>query len=504
VRLAFVTPRYGAELVGGAEAQMREAAHGLAARGHAVEVLTTCATDAGTWACAVPAGTEQDGGVTVRRFETVLNPDTARRDELDHRLLAGGPLTGEEELAWIDARFEAPALVAHLASAAKGYDAVVYSPYLFWTTLRCLPIAPDRSVLVPCLHDEPAARLRSVRAALAGAAEVWFLSEPEHQLAHRLVTLGRHRVVGSGVPVPEGHDREGFRRRHGIARPFALFAGRREDGKGWGQAVAGFAAAAAGRSTLDLALVTIGSGDVRVPRGLEGRLVDLGFLPAAEVPDAFAAASMFLQPSPNESFSRTVMEAWLAGTPVVAAAAGEVVAWHCERSGGGLLYGDELELAGCLRALAEDPGSAEALGARGRRYALEHGTWPAVLDRMEEALAAFGGTPGRTLAPAEALQVEVRAHAAATRRRLLGGGGVPLEEWVPAPGTGAAARPGARMAATAVRRAGAVARRATARWPAARRAAGAVRAARRAAGAVRAARAAWSAGGPVAPPRDTG
>jgi hypothetical protein len=40
-RLAFVPPRYGTEIVGGSEAVMREAAHGLARRGWDVEVLTT-------------------------------------------------------------------------------------------------------------------------------------------------------------------------------------------------------------------------------------------------------------------------------------------------------------------------------------------------------------------------------------------------------------------------------------------------------------------------------
>ena len=48
-RLAFVPPRYGTEIVGGSEAVMREAAHGLADRGWDVEMLTTCARDHYTW-----------------------------------------------------------------------------------------------------------------------------------------------------------------------------------------------------------------------------------------------------------------------------------------------------------------------------------------------------------------------------------------------------------------------------------------------------------------------
>jgi glycosyltransferase involved in cell wall biosynthesis len=530
VRLAFVTPRYGADLVGGAEAQVREAAHGLAVRGHDVEVLTTVATDARTWAPAVEPGTSQDGAVTVRRFPLAAGADPTRRDELDHLVLSGRPLDVETELAWVDARFQVPAMVRHLTDAGGAYDAVAYSPYLFWTTLRCLPLTRARSVLVPCLHDEPLARLRIVRATIAAAAEVWFLSEPEHQLAHRLVRLGPHRVVGSAVHEPPAADAERFRRRHGIRRPFALYAGRREDGKGWPQAVAGFAAAVE-RHGLDLDLVTVGTGEVRVDGEVRRRVVDLGFLDAAEVPDAFAAASVFLQPSPNESFSRTVMEAWLAGVPVVATAAGEVVAWHCERSGGGLLYGDEIEMAECIRALVEDPAAAAALGAAGRAYVRATATWPSVLDGMEEALAAFpraegghgdeGGHDDEAGHGAEAaasrLAAQVRQRAVQWRRGSVAmTPGFPLAPWLPAPGAGGPGRtPAGAVAGTGPAPPagggsrplmGAVGALAGAwrRWPRARRLVGAARAARAAWGGdgLGAADRGGAAQGAVAPSRD--
>ncbi|HET9058762.1 MAG TPA: hypothetical protein VFN61_02490, partial [Acidimicrobiales bacterium] len=67
MRLAFVTPRYGPGVLGGSEAFMAEAAAGFGARGHEVEVLTTCALDHYTWENVLPPGLE--GG--TRRFETV-------------------------------------------------------------------------------------------------------------------------------------------------------------------------------------------------------------------------------------------------------------------------------------------------------------------------------------------------------------------------------------------------------------------------------------------------
>jgi glycosyltransferase involved in cell wall biosynthesis len=126
-----------------------------------------------------------------------------------------------------------------------------------------------------------------------------------------------------------------------------------------------------------------------VPPSLEHRVVDLGYLVTAEVADAFAAADAFVQPSANESFSRTIMEAWLAETVVIANGESEVVTWHCERSGGGLVYADELELGQCLRFVAEAPKQAAELARKGREYVLANYTWPSVLDAMERSLEAF-------------------------------------------------------------------------------------------------------------------
>ena len=388
-RIAFVTPRYGDTVVGGSEAVVREAAHGLTERGYDVEVLTTCAVDHYTWASELEPGTTVDRGVTVRRFQTVLSRHPGRWTRMQERLLAGELLDEAEELVWINGRFRVPDLYLYLAGHAEEYAAIIFSPYLFWSTLYCTAIAPERTILMPCLHDEPYAYLRSVAAALASSAAVWFLSEPEHQLGHRLAPVAaRHAVIGAAVDVPAAYDPEGFRDRHDLTRPFVLYAGRREGGKGWQELVGGFWLAAL-RHRLPFDLVTVGVGPAKVPPSLEHRVVDLGYLATAEVADAFAAADAFVQPSANESFSRTIMEAWLAETVVIANGESEVVTWHCERSGGGLVYADELELGQCLRFVAEAPKQAAELARKGREYVLANYTWPSVLDAMERSLETF-------------------------------------------------------------------------------------------------------------------
>ncbi|MGH9149168.1 MAG: glycosyltransferase, partial [Acidimicrobiales bacterium] len=350
--IAFVTPRYGAGVVGGAETVAAEAAAGLASRGWPVEVLTTCATDHYTWRNELAPGTSRAGDVTVRRFPVARRRgDARRRGELEARLQAGDRLPYDQQVAWLNAGLRVPALFHHLLAGPR-YRAVVFSPYLFWTTVVGATAVPGRAVVMPCLHDEPYAYLDVVRPALAGAAAVWFLSEPERDLANRLGPVAGHQVVvGAGVRPPARYDPDGFRARHGLHRPFLLYAGRREAGKGWPWLLDAYDfSTRVVEAPLDL--VSMGVGKADIPPHLAGRVHDLGVVADRDRDDACAAAAAYVQPSRNESFSRTVMEAWLAGTPVLAHAASLVVAWHCERSQAGVTFADEFELAACLAFLA--------------------------------------------------------------------------------------------------------------------------------------------------------
>jgi glycosyltransferase involved in cell wall biosynthesis len=169
-----------------------------------------------------------------------------------------------------------------------------------------------------------------------------------------------------------------------------LYLGRREGAKGWPELLDHFGAAVL-RTGLPVSLVTAGGGDVSVPEVIADRVIDVGFLPDELRDHALAAASALVQPSRYEAFSRTVMEAWLAGTPVIVNGACEVLAWHCDRSGAGLTYEDELEFEQCLSFVTEAPQAAAALAAPGREYVVSNYTWDVVLDSIEDNLDRWTG-----------------------------------------------------------------------------------------------------------------
>ena len=385
-RLAFVTPRYGEGVVGGSESVLREAAQGLVERGWEVDLLTTCAIDHHTWANAHPSGSLVEEGVRVHRFPTVHDGDKLMRDTIEGRIQLGLPVTPDEQRLWLNGTFRVPELFHHLLVHSSEYRAVVLSPYLFWTTVSCAVVAPEKTVVMPCLHDEYYAYLEIVRPVLSEPAQVWFLSEPEHALGHTLAPLAPHHVTGAGVHVFDAGDPAKGRELARTSRPFVYYGGRREGGKGWYDLLGAFTRAVVEYGA-DLDLVTTGVGPVEPAGIVADRVHDLGMLDYESLPHVFAAAAAFVLPSKNESFSRVIMESWLAGTGVIANAASAVVAWHCERSEAGITYSDPDELVQALLLLSECPSVLQALAPAGREYVLREYTWPVVLDRMEAALA---------------------------------------------------------------------------------------------------------------------
>ncbi|MGI8493383.1 MAG: hypothetical protein ACR2NJ_11625 [Acidimicrobiales bacterium] len=383
-RLAFVAATSSAAQIGGAEAVLRETAEGLAARGWEVDLLTTSASSIYTWENTLPEGTTTEGALTVRRWNAV-GLTQPLRDRLGARILAGDRLELAEQYSWVNSGMRCPGMFEYLVDQAKSYRAIVAGPYMNWACLALADVAPERTILVPCLHDEPFAQLEIYRYQMTNVRGLWLLSEPERDLASRRRLLGRRSaVVGSGIKAPPEVDEAGFRSRHGIQGDFLLYCGRREWGKGWPQLMEDLRFSRVILGDI-MPLVTCGIGGIGDRSGTEG-VIDLGTVDDRDRATAQAVASAYLQPSAMESFSRTVLESWLASTPVIANHASSVVRWHCHRSGAGVTYRNRYEFAEALRLVRDEPELLREIGAAGPAYVSAHFSWPQVLDRAEATI----------------------------------------------------------------------------------------------------------------------
>ena len=388
MRLAFVVPRYGREVVGGAESAVRMLAERVAAGlGWDVSVLTTCARDSRTWANEYAPGTTVEDGVAVHRFASASGRDRdfdkAARPVLEER-----HWTAEQE-----ARFLAlqgpicPPLVD--AAAASEADVVAFSPYLYDPIVRGVPRLGRRAVLMPAAHDEPALRLSIYDPVFQSAGALVFYTEGERALVNgRFGTAATPQLVlGLGVEPPAAPpDPAAARRALGLSadEPFLLSVGRVDDNKG---------------TTLLARLFTLYKSRRPGPLKLvlAGQVVDrppphADVIVPGPVTDevkwgAYAGATAFVTPSPYESFSLVLVEAWLAGAPALVNGVCLATSEHAARSGGGLRFGSYAEFEAAVDRLVSDAALRQGLAARGRAYAEGRFVWPVLLDRFGRFIA---------------------------------------------------------------------------------------------------------------------
>ncbi|MGK7346126.1 MAG: glycosyltransferase family 4 protein [Candidatus Nitrospinota bacterium M3_3B_026] len=390
---SFVVPFYGDDIGGGAETQCRRLAENLYLRGVDVEVLTTTLKNlASDWNRPYwEPGVYDVNGVTVRRFHPrpVDGHAFARANE---RLVRGLPVTLEDEIDYMTNAVNSDALYEFIGDNKKNRY-YFFIPYLFGLSLWGTKVAPERSILIPCLHDEGYARMRVAKQMFDRAIAALFNSRAEMRLAMSLYGGLRRTepiLMGEGVDRVKGADAERFREKHGLGDvPFILYVGRRDEGKNVPLLMDFFSRYKAKNPGSPLKFVSIGSGSVPIPEEIKDDTLDLGFVPPEEKADAYAAATALCQPSLMESFSLVIMESWLAGRPVLVHSACGPTSEAVAESGGGIAFGSFAEFSEATDYLLEDPARADEMGRRGREYAEKNYTWDTICRRFKIFLEAL-------------------------------------------------------------------------------------------------------------------
>jgi glycosyltransferase involved in cell wall biosynthesis len=427
VKIAFIIQRYGAEVLGGSEQLCRLVAERLAAT-HEVDVLTTCARDYVTWANEYAEGADRVKGVTVRRFATSATRDIEAFNKYSAWIF-DNEHSRADEMNWLKQQGPwTPGLIEHLTRHHQQYDVLIFFTYLYAPTVLGLEVAPQRSILVPTAHDEPAIKLGIFTDVFKTPAALCYLTESERDFVQAYF---RERplleeVVGVGVdlpqqqPYPRMPDRPPdddapqyasgggevaaaadddatrrefpshllargavFRRRHRLYGPIVLYGGRIDPGKGCEELIQYFSeyAKEGGSATLALMGVKLMS----LPE--EPFIRFAGLLSERERLQALEAATVVVCPSPYESLSLLALEALSVGTPILVNARSAVLVEHAARSNGGLWYADRDEFVEALKLLIADEPLRRALGRNGREYVRRGYRWDVVLGKYERLFA---------------------------------------------------------------------------------------------------------------------
>jgi glycosyltransferase involved in cell wall biosynthesis len=276
---------------------------------------------------------------------------------------------------------------------------------LFWTfryapSFFGLPLVQDRAVLVPTAEEDHALRLDVVGEFFRRPVGYLFLTPEEQGFVSVQAgrTLEPSAVIGAGLdPAPAIPGDAVDRALAPLALPasFVLYLGRVDRNKGCDSLLSHFEEYAESRP--DAMLVLAGPATLRIPTHPQIRA--LGYV-SDEVREALLQrACVLVVPSPYESLSMVLLEAWNRGTPALVNAQCSVLEGQVRRANGGLHYRSPEEFALALDRLLTDEPTRTAFGRQGLAYVEREYRWPTVVSKVERLLDECRALAARKQAP---------------------------------------------------------------------------------------------------------
>lgn len=386
MKLACVVHRFGADIAGGSEGHCRLIAERLAAR-HDVTILTTCAKDHITWKNHYPAGESVLEGGRVLRFPVARERDMRRFMDLSDLIAADRATAAEQEQWFRENGPDAPGLLDHLRQHGAGYDRVLFWAYRYAGSYFGLPLVADRAVLVPTAEEDPLIHVDALERFFALPRGFLFLTPEEQTLVEARAPRAKpSAVIGAGLdPAPDAIDLSPLASL-GLADPFVLYLGRIDPNKGCATLFRHFLRYVDdGRN---VTLVMAGPASMEIPD--HPRIRALGFVDDATREALLRRARALIVPSPYESLSMVLLEAWNHALPALVNARCKVLRGQVERANGGLYYSNAIEFAAGLDYLLDRPDVARELGRQGLAYVDREYRWPIVIGKIESLLTLAG------------------------------------------------------------------------------------------------------------------
>jgi glycosyltransferase involved in cell wall biosynthesis len=393
MKLACVVQRYGAEVTGGSERHCRVISEHLSTD-HDVTVLTSCAQDYVTWRNMYPAGATKVGRVNVMRFPVARQRHLGRLAHISEIVFATRSSPEEQERWFVENGPEIPGLIEHLRRHGTEYDRILFWTYRYYQTFFGLPLVADRAILVPTAEEDPLIWVDIVDRLFSLPIGYMFLTPEEADLVRGRATrpLAPSCVIGCGVdpppPAPAGHPVD--LAAAGISSPFILYLGRIEPNKGCDTLLEYFDTYLKSGGP-PVQLVMAGFANMPIPSHPSIRCLGVVDDPLRET--LLAKARLLVVPSPFESLSLVLLEAWNQRLPALVNGRCAVLHGQVVRANGGLSYRYAGDFAASLGYLLNHPEVARQLGRQGYAYVDQEYRWPLVMEKIESFLEQSLGRP---------------------------------------------------------------------------------------------------------------
>ncbi len=383
MKVAFVVQRYGKEVMGGSELHCRLMAERLARQGLDCTVYTTTAQDYITWKNEYSPGESILNGVVIKRYPVGKERDIESFNRYSDWIFHN-PHTIEDELSWMEQQGPcSPSLVEALKEEQGIHDFLVFFTYLYYNTYWGLKVVKGRTALVPTAHDEPALHLEIMKEVFTIPQAFIFNTVSERRFLTKLFALEKKygEIVGVGVEIPEKTvSAYPILTKYGVERPFILYAGRIEPGKGCRELLNYFLRFIEKNNEVNLVIM----GKLLMDLPFHPRIKCLGFIPREDKDALMSLATLTVHPSPYESLCMAALESMALETPILVLEKTAPLRDHCLNGNSGLYYANYEEFSACLELLLADEKLRNLLGKNGRLYVENNYSWNKILAKYSK------------------------------------------------------------------------------------------------------------------------
>ena len=380
MKIAIIVPRYGLDIVGGAEYHARAVAEHLK-KYHEIEVLTTCTRNYSTWKNEFNAGTEKINDILVRRFK-----NNKERNIDKHRIIEEKVFYQthgrDDEIKWVDGLGpHCDDLLEYLRVNQDKYDCFIFFTFRYYPSYYGVKIVGDKSLIAPLAENDPALNLTTTREIFEGAKGIIYNAPEERELILKKVNFSENGkiwdVIGCGIGIPDSE--EGSIRKE----DYILYLGRIDGSKGCYKLFEYYQKAAEEFGGVP-ELILAGYDAIGIPK--HDKIKYIGFVSEKEKLILLKNARFLVMPSPYESLSLVTLESMACGTPVLVNGECEVLKGHCLRSNAGLWYNDYDEFKECLNFLSSNEKYRAKMGLKGKNYIKENYDWEIVESKYSRLL----------------------------------------------------------------------------------------------------------------------
>lgn len=388
-KIAIVSPRYGTDVTGGAELLARLLAEHLD-KYYEITVISTKAVDYLTWQDHYTNSKENINGVEVLRF-SVDKPRTIKEtQETTDLVFANKNHTLKDEEFW--QKTQGPyssSLLKYLKRNKNKYDLFLFVPYLYATTYFGMQIVKEKAVLIPAAHDEPTLYLDLFKTMFNKASGIIASTIEELELINKTFPLTKNipsliSAIGiEDIPKISNKDILEVKKKFKINKPYMLFLGRIEPGKGSIELFNYFLRYKK-EANNDIQLVLAGKDVTAIPDH-----PDIKFLGFVSVKEKFAllkSCQFLINPSPFESLSLIVLEAWKMKKPVLVSAKCEVLKGQSSRANAGLWYENYQEFKEMTNWLIANKSKTNQMGENGLQYVTSNYEWAVIENKITNFL----------------------------------------------------------------------------------------------------------------------